>query len=55
MTGRKQGPEPDRLKNDRKWDDAMAHAMRKPRPDSGWPKPGDEPEESNGEREEDRD
>ncbi len=33
------GPDPDRLKiTDEDWQDAVDRALRKPRPEDGWPK-----------------
>ena len=33
----KPGPEPDRLKIDGDWKDAVKKALNKPRPEGGWP------------------
>lgn len=33
------GPEPERLKIEGDWQDAMKQALKKPRPPGGWPKP----------------
>jgi hypothetical protein len=34
----KRGPQPERLKIDGNWEDAVATALRKPKPKGGWPK-----------------
>lgn len=34
---KKPGPEEDRLKIEGDWEDAVAKAMGKPRPEQGWP------------------
>jgi hypothetical protein len=34
----KRGPEPERLKIDGDWEDAIATALQKPKPLGGWPK-----------------
>jgi hypothetical protein len=33
------GPEPERLKIDGDWEQAVERALKKPRPADGWPKP----------------
>ena len=33
----KPGPEPERLKIEGDWEEAVKKAMKKPRPDGGWP------------------
>ena len=44
----KSGPEPERLKLDGDWEEAMGEAMKKPRPEDGWPdKP--KPDQKRGE------
>ena len=36
----KTGPTPpDRVKADKNWEDAMSDALKKKRPEDGWPKP----------------
>lgn len=35
---KKRGPEADRVKIDGNWKDAMSKALKKPRPEQGWPK-----------------
>ena len=36
----KTGPTPpDRVKTDKNWEDAMSDALKKKRPEDGWPKP----------------
>lgn len=35
----KPGPKPDRLKLEGDWKERVAQAVRKKRPESGWPKP----------------
>lgn len=35
------GPRPDRLKVDKDWEEAVADALKKKRPDGGWPEPKD--------------
>ena len=35
----KPGPEPERLKIEGDWEDAVSKALSKPRPDEGWPDP----------------
>jgi hypothetical protein len=39
---RKPGPEPERVKTDLDWEDAVKKALKKKRPEGGWPKPEDE-------------
>jgi hypothetical protein len=39
------GPEPERVKIDEPWEDAVAKALRKPRPAEGWPKGDDSKDE----------
>lgn len=49
------GPEPERVRIDGDWEDAVKRALKKPRPKGGWPKP--EPEkgrEDAAEADEDR-
>jgi hypothetical protein len=36
---RKRGPEPDSLKIEGEWEDAVKRALQKKHPASGWPKP----------------
>jgi len=38
MKRTKRGPEPERLKITGNWEDAVATALRKPKPPGGWPK-----------------
>ncbi len=33
------GPTPDRVKTDKPWEDAISDALKKKRPEDGWPKP----------------
>jgi hypothetical protein len=33
------GPDPERVKIDMEWDEAIKKAVKKPRPPEGWPKP----------------
>jgi hypothetical protein len=40
------GPEPDRLKIEGDWTGAVAKAMKKKKPASGWPKPEPMPQRS---------
>jgi hypothetical protein len=35
---RRHGPEPERLKIDGDWKEAVAAVLRKPKPPGGWPK-----------------
>lgn len=35
---RKSGPEPERVKIDKPWEDAVDDALKKKRPKEGWPK-----------------
>ncbi len=37
-SGKRPGPEPERLKIDGTWEEAAAKALKKKRPASGWPK-----------------
>lgn len=39
---RKPGPEPERVKTDLDWEDAVKKALEKKRPEGGWPKPDSE-------------
>ena len=40
MTDKKTtGPKPDRLKIDGNWEDAIGKALKKKRPENGWPEP----------------
>jgi hypothetical protein len=41
------GPDPERLKIDAPWEEAVKQALRK-KPPAGWPRPGEEPEEKGG-------
>lgn len=41
------GPEPEHLKIDAPWEEAVKQALRK-KPPAGWPKPGEEPKEKGG-------
>ena len=36
----KPGPKPDRVKIDEDWEKALRKALKKKRPEGGWPKPG---------------
>lgn len=36
------GPKPDRVKIDEDWEDAVDKALKKEKPERGWPKPDDE-------------
>jgi len=36
---KKPGPEPERVKTDLDWEDAVKRALEKKRPEDGWPKP----------------
>lgn len=36
---RKRGPEPERVKIDEDWEEAIKKALRKERPKEGWPAP----------------
>ncbi|MCA9309842.1 MAG: hypothetical protein KDA21_01470 [Phycisphaerales bacterium] len=36
------GPKPDRLRIDGDWEDAIADAMKKPKPPGGWPRGEDQ-------------
>jgi len=38
-TKKKPGAKPDHLKIDGDWEDAMGKAVKKKRPEGGWPKP----------------
>ena len=49
--GKKPGPEPDRLKIDGDWEDAVKKALSKPRPAEGWPKPDDPADTESAEEE----
>jgi len=42
----KPGPNPDRLKIDADWEDAMKDALGKKKPKEGWPKKGKKKSES---------
>lgn len=35
---RKSGPEPERVKADKPWEEAVGDALKKKRPKEGWPK-----------------
>ncbi|MEM9751767.1 MAG: hypothetical protein AAF916_00110 [Planctomycetota bacterium] len=35
------GPDPERVKIDGDWEDAIKQAMGKPKPENGWPDPED--------------
>ena len=41
----KPGPEPDRLKIDGDWEDAIKQAIGKPKPPDGWPDQDDKQED----------
>lgn len=41
---KKPGPDPDHLKLEGDWEDAMKKALEKKRPKEGWPKPDKPPE-----------
>jgi len=43
----KPGPEPERLKIDGDWKDAVKKALNKPKPPAGWPDPLDQDEPEN--------
>ena len=45
------GPEPERLKIEGDWEDAMKRAMEKPKPAEGWPDP--DPNEKQPENDDD--
>jgi hypothetical protein len=51
----KPGPKPDRLKIEEDWENAIKKALRKERPQEGWPEPekpkSDEESHSGGESE----
>ncbi len=33
------GPDPERVKIEGDWEEAVGEALKKPRPEDGWPKP----------------
>lgn len=41
---RKRGPDPERVKIEGDWEEAVKKALRKERPKEGWPKPEKEQE-----------
>lgn len=47
------GPEPDHLKIEGEWEDAVDQALGKKRPEKGWPEK-DEPEHEGDERQDDQ-
>lgn len=46
----KRGPDPERVKIDEDWEDAVKKALRKKRPEEGWPKPESEKPEDQQDR-----
>ncbi len=46
------GPEPERLKIDGDWEDAVKKAMGRPKPAEGWPEPEDDEDAETGRKEE---
>ena len=46
-----QESEPERVKTDLDWEDAVKRALEKEEPEGGWPKPGESDEESHSEPE----
>lgn len=37
------GPKPDSVKIDMDWQDAIGKALKKPKPEGGWPEPDERP------------